>query len=117
MPIVEVRDEDWESKGVPIALRRAVLTTREALNIAPREVGRLLQKHTAPLSKKAKADLIAHPTIIMGEGDCLSVLGLLGGIVNEDGFRICLKVDPNDHTLHSRVEDVIVVEWSKENKT
>lgn len=92
MPLVNVPEEDWDRLGVPDSLRKAVKVLNEALEIDREGVSFLLDSSTA-LDGKQELLFIAHPTIILrpgadAGGSALSALGLLGGVVNTEEFRI-----------------------------
>lgn len=81
------------ARGVPQHLQHAVQVLNEALKIDALLISRLVET-SAPVFGEVQMKLLEHPSIVIGEMEdvnrtpCLSVLGLINGLVLTDRFRV-----------------------------
>lgn len=109
-PWRRVDPPEYDFRGVPEPLRRAVQVLNEALEIDKRVVSDLLGDSRLPLDERSIVAFDAHPSIVLGEGQgtaVLSGLGLIQGLVMTPRFRLCgTYEDDNTYTQFYVLEDL-----------
>jgi hypothetical protein len=98
-PWRRVDPPEYDARGVPGPLRRAVQVLNEALAINRRVVSDLLGDSRFPLDEYSIAAFGDHPSIVLAEGRgtaVLSGLGLIQGLVMTPRFRLCGVYEDDD---------------------
>lgn len=107
---------EYETRGVPHSLRRAVQVLNEALAIDRAVFSKVLNTAVAVSLETAKK-VIDHPSIVLGsldsngEVDAMSALGLLNGIFMTSRFRLCgWMYDDGDGDASGNYEEFYILE-------
>lgn len=109
-PWRRVDPPQYDARGVPEPIRRAVRVINEALKINRRVVSDLLGDSRFPLDQASVDAFDAHHSIVLGETPTRSIvlsgLGLIQGLVMTPRFRLCGWLeDDGDYTEFYVLED------------
>lgn len=104
-----INPDQYRQLGVPDELQSAVELLNEMLGIDATLVKQLLDR-SVPIGGTTLATLDAHPSVVVrGEADgsaSLTALGIIGGLVNSDSFRLMVNEEDDGRWSHFGVVQV-----------